>query len=438
MAIPFVGAFESTYLPAHDRDVSETTGHDVRWRQDLALLRACGVTRLRYPIRWHRVEPREGIYDWSATDEVLEHLREQGFSVMADLVHHTSYPRWLDDGFADARFPPAYLRYVQAFCRRYAWVEEYTLFNEPFSTLFLCGHEALWPPHRRGLEGLVELYRNTLPALAEASRMARELLPRAQHVWIDSCEHHRGADADGRAYATMANDRRFFVLDAVLGRLDDGMARPFVSDVVTAGGADLLHIVPGCVDVLGLDYYAHCQWSFRAGGGTIPSPRPTPLSDQIAEYASRYALPVMLTETNLRGAPSDRASWLKYTLEQCEQAVTAGVDLRGYCWFPFIDSADWDSLLFRCEGNIDPVGVYGLDERLERHASSMSRSYALAARGAPAAALPAYAFQRPVADWLAGYRPQMAHWDWRPPPPDEVAAEPVTYEMELRICEASS
>jgi hypothetical protein len=61
---------------------------------------------------------------------------------------------------------------------------------------------------------------------------------------------------------------------------------------------------------------------------------------------------------------------------------------------------------------------------------------ALAAAGVPAADLPAYEFQEPVAGWLAGYRAQMGGWDWQPPPPDEVAAEPVLYDFELRVRDA--
>ena len=49
--------------------------------------------------------------------------------------------------------------------------------------------------------------------------------------------------------------------------------------------------------------------------------------------------------------------------------------------------------------------------------------------------LPAYQFRRPVADWVAGYLPQMAHWSWLEPPkkptctnapqPEEVIEFPV-------------
>jgi beta-glucosidase len=138
--IPLLGAFESTYLPAHDTDVAETSGHVVRRRSDLALLRSCGVTQLRYPIRWHRVETVRGRFDWRDTDEVMSLLADDGWHPIVDLVHHTSIPRWLDGGFGDPRFADAYLRYVTEFAERYPWVESYTLFNEPFSTLFLCGH----------------------------------------------------------------------------------------------------------------------------------------------------------------------------------------------------------------------------------------------------------------------------------------------------------
>lgn len=155
------------------------------------------------------------------------------------------------------------------------------------------------------------------------------------------------------------------------------------------------------------------------------------------EYHERYGLPCMLTETNIRGYASDRASWLKYTLEQCELAQEAGVPLLGYCWFPFLDSCDWDSLLFHCRGAVDPVGVYWLDSALERRPSAMSDAYALAAQGTPARDLPAYRFRRPVADWLQGYLPQMAHWDWQAPD-DEPCSQtaPPGDRVELRIRDA--
>jgi hypothetical protein len=67
-----------------------------------------------FPIRWHRLEPAPGRFDWSDTDAALEHLRELGIAPIIDLVHHTSYPIWLSDGFRDRRFHAAFLRYTRS------------------------------------------------------------------------------------------------------------------------------------------------------------------------------------------------------------------------------------------------------------------------------------------------------------------------------------
>jgi hypothetical protein len=308
---------------------------------------------------------------------------------------------------------------VEAFAHRYPEVREYTLLNEPFTTAFLCGHEGIWAPGLRDMDGFLTLLRALLPPLAEASRRYKALVPDARHVWVDTCERHTSGAPAGEAITRVANDRRFFVLDAFLGRpLDPG--RPFVAEVLASGGQDLLALEPGRVDTLGLDYYAHNQWHFLSPArGERSSPAPGSLAALIVEYWERYQMPCLLGETNIRGFPSDRATWLKYTLEQCEMARDAGVPFDGYCWFPFIDSADWASLLLRCDRQIDPVGVYWLDDRLERRASSMSVAYAAVARGAPSSALPAYRLQDPVDTWLAGWLPQMAHWDWQPAPERE-------------------
>ena len=417
--LEFIGAFESTYQPAFDVDILESTGHVERWREDLELLAGCGVRRLRYPIRWHRIEQSPGVYDWRFTDDVLGHMAERGFRPIVDLLHHTSYPAWLS-GFTDPRFGPAFVDYVEAFARRYPEIGEYTLVNEPFTTVFLCGHEGLWAPHLTGMEGFLAVLRALLPATLAADEAYRAAAPGARHVWVDVAERHTWegpGDAAARA-AALANDRRFFLLDAYLGLPLDAR-RPFVRQLLEAGGEDLLRLPPGRIDVLGLDYYAHNQWHYKPGGAVRSSPVAAPLSKLILEYWNRYRVPCILGETNIRGFPSDRATWLKYTLEQCEMARDAGVPLEGYCWFPFIDSADWASELLRCDRQIDPVGVYWLDEDLERRPSSMSRAYAAAAAGTPAAELPAYELQDPVNTWLAGWMPHMSHWTWVAPPTDE-------------------
>jgi beta-glucosidase/6-phospho-beta-glucosidase/beta-galactosidase len=418
-AIPFIGAFESTFMPGHDRDVAELTGHTTAWREDLETLAETGVRRVRYPLRWHRIEPRPGELCFSRTDAVLHHMRELGLEPIVDLVHHTSYPMWLEEGFRDRRFGAAYIRYAEAVAQRYPWLNAYTLFNEPFATLFLSGHEALWPPYDRGMDGFVRLVRNVLPAVSEASVVWSELLPDAKHVWVDTCEHHTGSPGGPAAYAALANDRRYVVLDLALGH-DLDPRRPFLQQFLHAGGDALAGLAPVRVDMLGLDYYCHSEWWYDENGSHSPSPRPLGFAALAEQYSTRYGLPMLLSETNLRGLPSDRASWLRYTLEQYELALSRGVPLQGYCWFPYVDSCDWDSLLARPAGRIDPVGVVAAGNGTARKRTSFTGLWEAAAAGKPAAELPAYRFQSPCNTQLAGLLPQMRHWDWTDPPSHDV------------------
>jgi glycosyltransferase involved in cell wall biosynthesis len=413
----FFAGFESTYQPAAGVDALEVTGHAERWEEDLEHVLRSGVRHLRYPLRWQRLEPEPGRFDWSETDRVLGRLQERGTVPVVDLVHHTSYPDWLSDGFRGPDFGPAFLRYAEQVATRYPWLPAYTLFNEPFATLFLAGHEALWPPYDRGLPGLRRLLRSVLPALVEAAGCWRELLPEAHHVWVDTAERHAGA-GPGLAHAELANDRRHVVLDLVLGH-DLDAERPFLGRLVRDDGAELLELPTLQVDVLGLDYYSHSEWFYDEQGSHAPSPRPVGLATVVQEYSDRYRLPLLLSETNVRGTPSDRTTWLRYTLEQYELALSRGVPLHGYCWFPQVDSADWDSLLARCAGRPDPVGVLSLDPDGARRRTGFTTAWEAAAAGLPSAELPAVRFQPPCDVQLAGFLPALRHWPWRDPLGDE-------------------
>jgi beta-glucosidase/6-phospho-beta-glucosidase/beta-galactosidase len=416
-----IAGFESTHLPAYRTDLVEVTRHAEYWRTDLDDLLAAGVRCLRYPLRWPRIEPEPGRFDWSETDRVLEHLRAADAVPIVDLVHHTSYPDWLPDGFRDPGFGPALVRYAEAVAQRYPWLPAYTLFNEPFATLHLAGCEGLWPPYDRGIAGFVRLARSVLPAISEAAACWAELLPHARHVWVDTAEHHAGTPAC-QDYADFANDRRHLVLDLMTGHdLDPG--RPYLAEFVRAGGEPLLELPPCRVDVLGLDYYAHSEWFYDEISGHSPSPYPIGFAALADQYFTRYGLPMMLTETNLRGQPSDRVSWLRYMIEQYDLALERGVPLHGFCWFPQVDSCDWDSLLARSAGRVDPVGVVSIDAvTKERERTGFTDAWEKVVLGSGAEHLPAYRFQPPCDALLAGVVARLDHWPWEDPPEEEVAA----------------
>jgi beta-glucosidase/6-phospho-beta-glucosidase/beta-galactosidase len=424
VAMEFLTGFESTYLPDHDTDILETTRHLELFGHDLELVANAGIRALRYPVPWHRIEREPSRYDWSWMDSVMAAMARLGLDPIVDPVHHTSFPAWLELGFLDDRFVGSYTAFVMTFAERYPWVRRYTPFNEPMPTTFFCAHEGIWKPYEAHERHWLRMARNVACAVSHVSRALKKANPAIEIVHVDTCEAHHAMDEQSVPWARFLNDRRFLLHDLILGRVGpEHLLYWFVEehgiqgeDGISEEDLAWLRENPAQIDVLGLDYYSHSEQQFHETGSNIPSCAPYGFAEVARQYIDRYNLPVMLTETNLRGYVSDRLSWLKYMVEQSEQLVAQGVDWRGFCWFPFVDSTDWDSLLRCACNNLDPVGIYWLDGARNRHASELTEVYAaLAKHQITAADIPAYTFLEPVATELQGFLPQMAHWEWREP-----------------------
>src|SRR5215212_5288059 len=143
--IVFITGFESSrFMPPYRTDILATSNHLRLFRQDLALVRASGITSARYPVPWHRIEKKPGRYDWTWMDQAMAALDANGINPIIDLVHHVSIPTWIHRGFAHPQYPVFQARFAQAFAERYPQVRSYTPFNEPFVTTLLAGHERVW------------------------------------------------------------------------------------------------------------------------------------------------------------------------------------------------------------------------------------------------------------------------------------------------------
>jgi beta-glucosidase/6-phospho-beta-glucosidase/beta-galactosidase len=416
----FLSGFESTHIFGTGKDVLELTGHTELVEDDLRLVNKCGIDQIRYSVPWHQIERIPGTYDWTWIDRAMNKMRELGIDPILDPLHHTSFPQWLRGGFANRNFPSLYLGFVTAIAERYPWVKNYTVVNEPFVTTWFCGHEGTWYPRYRGPENFVPMMMNVAQAIISVSRMLVKEVPGVRLVHVDAAERHRAVDRPSTPHAEMCNNLRFLVPDLVLGQLDD---THYLFDYLVRHGAntddlDRFREEPGRIDVMGLDYYSHCELEWCTEGRVYPNRTPEGLVPTALEYAERYRLPIMLSETNIRGFISDRISWLKFMVEQCEeiewQAAEIGVPFEGFCWYPFIDSTDWCSLVTQANGNIDPQGIIWLDDHLRRNTSELSEVYTSLAKGeATAKDIPAYRFKPPVDYHLEGFSEMMRHWDWR-------------------------
>ena len=114
--------------------------------QRLATFKRLGVPLVRFTLHWNEIarrqpkdptSPRDPAYDWRGPDRVLRGLRRFGLTPVLTLV---GTPGWANGGrgpnFAPVR-PRAMRGFARAAARRYPWVRDWLIWNEPNHPLWL-------------------------------------------------------------------------------------------------------------------------------------------------------------------------------------------------------------------------------------------------------------------------------------------------------------
>ncbi len=392
----WMSGFESTYIFGSGSDVLDHTCHRHNWRADLDSVRESGVHTLRYPAPWHKIEAIRGRYDWQWMDGVMEHMHKIGLDPILDPLHHTSFPEWLQGGFLHPNFIESYRAFLNALAARYPWVRRYTPVNEPMLTALFCGRLGIWHPQGRKNSTFLRMLLNLGRVYAIVTEDLRRRNDQTEIIYIGTCEHHASLHPGSDRLVRFLNLRRFMMLDLLLREVDPSLVPLFHRAGIEDSELEWFREHRTRIDVLGLDYYAHSEKEWTRGRVRHVSEQPRGFASVAQDYVARYRLPIMLGETNLRGLVTDRLMWLKIMAQQCEKLERQGVDIRGACWFPWVDSTDWDTLVTRVSNHVDPVGIYWLDERRERHSSELVRGFQELAQGRRTwRGLPSHDFQEP-------------------------------------------
>jgi beta-glucosidase/6-phospho-beta-glucosidase/beta-galactosidase len=419
----YLSGFESTHIFGSGKDVLELTKHTDFCEEDLQLVKLSGLDLMRYSAPWHSIEKVKGVYDWKWMDKAMASMYDLGIQPILDPLHHTSFPEWLTDGFGDAEFVDSYVRFVTALSERYPWAKHYTVINEPFVTTWFCGKTGTWYPHKKGHKNFVRMILNVGEAINRISRMLVETIPDVQLIHVDASEQHRALDQKSEPFAEFMNEMRFLVQDMILGNITEAhKLYPYL--IKNRADKDRLKWFvenPARIDVIGLDYYSHSELEWSEKGRVYPSLFPEGFVSVAMDYVNRFNLPIMLSETNIRGTVTDRISWLKYMVEQCEiledWLKARDIPFHGFCWYPFIDSTDWCSLLTKANCNVDPQGIFWLDcDCKKRNESELSEIFEALARGLITSKdIPAYRFGSEPGKTLRNFLPMMDHWQWKEP-----------------------
>jgi beta-glucosidase/6-phospho-beta-glucosidase/beta-galactosidase len=316
----------------------------------------------------------------------MQWLRASGITVIADLCHFGT-PSWIG-GFQDPALPVHHAAYARAFARRYPWVRHYTPVNEifvaaTFSAMLGWWNECLTDPvaFARALRHLCLAHELAVEAILDARGDAII-------VQAESVEHFEPADSSAGAVAGAAfwNAARFAALDLTLGRTPAPEIRDLLAEagMTTADYAFFRERRAAGRRWLGVDYYVTSEHVVRADGNRATATQRAGLAAVAGAYHARYGLPLFITETSRESAQA--VHWLAEQWDEVQRLAAADVPVVGFTWFPLIDTVDWQHALRVARGDVDRIGLHGLDRAPHAVAGAYAALIASAGRRPLAAA----------------------------------------------------
>jgi beta-glucosidase/6-phospho-beta-glucosidase/beta-galactosidase len=267
-----------------------------------------------------------------------------GLAVVADLVHYGT-PRWITQSFTDPRYPAAIASFAAAFAERYRdHVKHFTPLNEPVTTASFCGLRGVWPPALSGWDGWVAVAVPMALGMVRATHAIRRVQPDAVIVHVEAATLINTDDPNLQEHAALLRAIGWLPTDLILGRVNH--EHPMWSWLRDQGAAeaDLEYLIAHAAapDVIGVNYYPDLtpRRLEEVEGHVVQVSHDrgvAGLREAILGFASRYGLPLAITETSIEGDDGVRETWLRQSVDAARQLVSEGVDLRGYTWWPLFD-----------------------------------------------------------------------------------------------------
>lgn len=318
-----MGGFEGSTLQFHDGrriDAIAESHHDVHCEADYRLLTKQGIQTVRDALRWHRIESKPGVYDWSEFRAMISASQRAGVQVIWDLCHF-GVPDHIDV-FA-AEFPEQFADFAAAagsvLAEQSSVAPWWCPINEISYWAHAAGADGFMHPSRVGAASTLKL--QLVNAWLLAAARLKSIDARAQFVATDPLIHvtHMGGS---ESQATCDNEASLESFDQLLGH----------------GLFAVGH--PDSVDVIGVNFYSQNQWRVEDGqpvGLGMGGYRPLHLL--LLDIWERYQRPILISET---GAEAESGpAWLRHVSSEVAIARTKGVPIVGICLYPVMDYSAW-------------------------------------------------------------------------------------------------
>ncbi len=304
--------------------------HYKQYKNDIAIAKKLNMNALRFSVEWSRIEPREGAWDVEAIDHYKSYVQEltrQGIEPVLTLFHFT-LPVWFAErgGFEKRSNVRYFLRFAEKILAELGSDITYVItINEPEVYAAESYLEGRWPPMVQSKLKFHTVLTNLAHAHNRAARMIHQ-----------TSRRYKVSVAKNSNYIYSGDTARLSVLSAsVMQYIQDDY---------------FLRKIRRYCDFLGVNYY----FSQRVYGYRIHNPEqrvsdlgwdmsPADLEHTLERLASKYKLPIIVTENGVADASDEKRQWwMTHTIAALQRALKAGVDVRGYLHWSLLDNFEWD------------------------------------------------------------------------------------------------
>jgi len=350
--------------------------HYHRWRSDLDLMRSMGVNSYRFSLSWPRILPqgrgKVNAKGLDFYDRLVDGLLARGIDPFVTLFHW-DLPQALQDagGWTNRRIADWFADYAVVCVRRLGdRVTRWATLNEP-NVFAYCGFGGGW--HAPGVKDEATFRQVFHHELLAHGRAIRAMRSARRSLRLGVCPNlamlypaRKGHRGDEAAVRERWDKDRWFLDPFFLGRYPRApwreAERQGVAPLVLAGD---LKEAAAPVDFVGINYYFSLFLKKTPSGKVVEVPmaksktgigwpvHPQGLADALVWLTKTYGRrPIHITENGAgyQGEKPGPDGWLRDKrrveyldghLRALRNALSRGVDLRGYHVWSFMDNFEW-------------------------------------------------------------------------------------------------
>lgn len=318
-----------------------------RYEEDFKLARELQNNAIRLSIEWARLQPTKEDFDFKEFQHyktVIKNAKENGLAVFVTL-HHFTNPLWFAElgGWSNSKAPEMFEKYAKVCAEELGdIVDVFLTINEP-QVLVAQGYiKGAWPPNKRNTLEAFIVQQNII----EAHKRAYKVIKAEGNTPVGIVKNivwYETGNSKWNLLDTIATKIMFYV-----------NSHFFLSQIKNE------------LDLIGLNYYfttkiqslkLHNDDDIQNDLGWWVHPAGL---EQVLLALKKYNLPIYITENGCADQLDRiRPNFIKTMLIAAHNAMTKGVNLKGYFHWSLIDNYEWN------EGYKAKFGLIYIDRQLD-------------------------------------------------------------------------